>query len=57
MDHNDSDVEVVAAAGFESTVRLEPDRTVFVGRFPLSTPPEKLCSPVVEDAKASSMVD
>jgi hypothetical protein len=53
MDHTDSDVEVVADADFESTVRLEANRTVFVGRFPLSAYREKLCTTVVEDAKAS----
>jgi hypothetical protein len=52
MDYT-SDVEVVADAEFERTIRVEPNRTVFVGRFPYTPYPDKKSTSVVEDAKAS----
>jgi hypothetical protein len=53
MDYIDSDVEVVADAEFERTIRVEPNRTVFVGRFPYTSYPDKKSTPVVEDARVS----
>jgi hypothetical protein len=56
MDYSDSDMQVIADADFERTKRVQPDRTVFIGRFTLSPYPEKISSPVVKDAKASSLL-
>jgi hypothetical protein len=54
MGHTNSDVQVTADADFESTVRVQPDRTVFIGRFTLSPYPDKICTPTVEDAKVGA---